>query len=230
MIFRHLAAVMGLAVGLTGAQNPSLIPDTLPARATDQLIRSLQASARHTRHVWRDTPPRNGDGTVNAYIEISRGDRRKWELDMAANARAIDRVMPRNIGGYPVNYGFVPQTVSFDGDPFDALVLGPAIKGGETVRGIIVGLMYMEDEKGYDSKVVLSRLGPDGRPLHKLTASDEQRMQDYFRRYKEHQAGAFSKVPGWGSVAEGTALVTRTHRYFVECRERPGQPCAVAAE
>ena len=100
---------------------------------------------------------------MNAYIEISRGDRRKWELDMRANARAIDRMMPESVGGYPVNYGFVPQTVSYDGDPFDALVLGPAIAGGETVRGVIVGLMYMEDEKGLDSKVVLSLTGR-GRP------------------------------------------------------------------
>ena len=99
---------------------------------------------------------------MNAYIEIARGDRQKWELDMRANERAIDRVIPESVGGYPVNYGFVPQTVSYDGDPFDVLVLGPPITGGETVRGIIVGLMYMEDEKGLDSKVVLSRGRPTG--------------------------------------------------------------------
>ena len=127
--------------------------------ATAQLARSLEAATRHARHIWRDTPPVNDDGTVNAYIEISRGDRRKWELDMGANARAIDRVIPESVGGYPVNYGFVPQTVSYDGDPFDALVLGPAIDGGETVRGVVVGLMCMEDEKGLDSKVVLSLRG-----------------------------------------------------------------------
>lgn len=87
-------------------------PDVLPATATAQLVKSLDAAAAHGRHVWRDTPPRNADGTVNAYIEISRGDRRKWELDMHANARTIDRVIPESVGGYTVNYGFVPQTVS----------------------------------------------------------------------------------------------------------------------
>ena len=55
---------------------------------------------------------------MSAYIEIARGDRRKWELDTGANARAIDCVIPESVGGYPVNYGFVPQTVSYDGDPF----------------------------------------------------------------------------------------------------------------
>ena len=109
--------------------------------------------------MWRDTPPTNSDGTVNGYIEIARGDRRKWEFDINANARAIDRVIPEDVGGYPVNYGFVPQTISYDGDPFDVLVLGPPLAGGTMVRGVVVGLMHMEDEKGLDLKVVLSATG-----------------------------------------------------------------------
>jgi inorganic pyrophosphatase len=199
----------------------------LPAPATTQLAESLRAASVHRRHVWRDMLPTNTDGTVSAYIEIARGDRRKWEFDMRANTRAIDRVIPEHVGGYPVNYGFVPQTVSYDGDPFDALVLGPPLKGGEMVRGIVVGLMYMEDEKGLDSKVVLSAAGRDGRPLHQLTTSDRQLIADYFRRYKAHEAGAYSRVPGWGSVAEAHDHVTMTHVFFLKCRERPGEPCPI---
>ena len=69
-----------------------------------------------------------------------------------------------------MNYGFVPQTVSYDGDPFDILVLGPPLAGGSLVRGIIVGLMQMEDEKGLDSKVVVSVAGPDGKPKYRADA------------------------------------------------------------
>jgi inorganic pyrophosphatase len=228
MALRHLLVGATLTTGIAAAQPQSLAPNVLPAAATAQLAKSLKAAGAHAQHLWRDTPPRNADGTVNAYIEIPRGERRKWELDMGKNARAIDRVIPESVGGYPVNYGFVPQTVSYDGDPFDALVLGPAIDGGTTVRGVIVGLMYMEDEKGLDSKVVLSLPGAGGRPLHDLTASDQQRIAEYFRRYKEHEIGAYSKVPGWGSVAEGNSLVERAHAFFVKCRERSGQPCSVA--
>jgi inorganic pyrophosphatase len=199
----------------------------LPAAASTQLARSLEAANGHSTHVWRDTRPLNDDGSVNAYIEISRGDRRKWELDMRANARAVDRVIPVDVGGYPVNYGFVPQTVSYDGDPFDALVLGPSLPGGSTVRGVIVGLMFMEDEKGLDSKVVLSPTGRDGRPIHALTTGDQRRIGDYFKRYKEHELGKFSKVPGWGSVAEGLSHVTVTHAFFRECRGRAGLTCRV---
>ena len=199
----------------------------LPPVATTQLARSLAAAAPHAAHVWRDSPPMNPDGTVNGYIEISRGDRRKFEFDMNKNARAIDRVIPAKIGGYPVNYGFVPQTVSYDGDPFDVLVLGPALPGGELVRGVIVGLMYMEDEKGLDSKVVLSPTGPDGAAIYALTPNVRDEIADYFRRYKQDDPRTFSKVPGWGTVADGRAHVTTTHAFFLECRKHAGTSCRV---
>lgn len=227
MLVWHLLLVTAVASGVAIAQSQSVAPQTLPARAVGQLAKNLEAARPHSQHVWRDMPPRNADGTINAYIEIARGDRRKWELDVGANARAIDRMIPDSVGGYPVNYGFVPQTVSYDGDPFDALVLGPAVDGGRTVRGVVVGLMYMEDEKGLDSKVVLSRLARDGRPLHALTTIDQERIADYFRRYKEHDVGAYSKVPGWGSIAEGTGLVMRTHAFFLKCRGGGAESCRV---
>jgi len=215
-------------VSALAAQGDLRAPETLPALGTSQLAKSLDAARAHTTHVWRDTPPLNADGTLNGYVEIARGDRRKWEFDIGANQRAIDRTMPEDLGGYPVNYGFVPQTVSYDGDPFDVLVLGPSVEGGTLVRGTIVGVMRMEDEKGLDSKVVISRLGPDGRPLHGLTADDQQRIGDYFKRYKQHETGKFSKVPGWGTVAEGLSYVTTTHAFFQQCRGRAGRTCDIA--
>jgi inorganic pyrophosphatase len=202
-------------------------PTVLPVSATTALAKSLEASTPHAIHVWRDTVPINADWTVNAYIEIARGDRRKWEFAMAANTRAIDRMIPIDVGGYPVNYGFVPQTVSYDGDPFDALVLGPPLPGGRLVRGVIVGVMFMEDEKGLDSKVVLSRLGDDGRPLHALTSRAQDEIGSYFNSYKRHEPGAFSKVPGWGSAAEGLAYITTTHAFFRECRQHTGTRCTI---
>jgi inorganic pyrophosphatase len=200
-------------------------PLELPASASAQLARSLAAAQPLKRSVWRDTVPVNGDGTVNGYIEIARGDRRKWELDIGKNVRAIDRVMPADIGGYPVNYGFVPQTISYDGDPFDILVLGPPIAGGRAVRAVIVGLMHMEDEKGLDSKVVASPPGPDGKAALALTEADRARIGDFFNRYKRHEPGKFSRVPGWGSAAEGLAYVKTTHRFYLECRDAASTAC-----
>jgi inorganic pyrophosphatase len=228
-VFVRILSVVGVValpclVAAQGAR-PSL--DVLPAQAASQLARSLESAARHGQSVWRDTRPLNDDGTVNAYVEISRGDRRKWEFDIAGNARAIDRVLPADVGGYPVNYGFVPQTISYDGDPFDALVLGPPLPGGQVVRGVVVGLMFMEDEKGLDSKVVLSVPDGEGRPIHQLTPDEQRRIGDYFRRYKQHETGKFSKVPGWGSIADGRSHVVTAHAFFNECRRPLDYPCRV---
>jgi inorganic pyrophosphatase len=155
---------------------------------------------------------------LNAYIEIPRGGRQKYELDMAKNAPKVDRVIPEKIGGYPINYGIVPQTVSYDGDPFDVLVLGPALKTGDVVKGVIVGIMHMTDEKGLDSKVVISRVGADGKPLHQLTSADRERVADYFNRYKkdDDDPKTFATVPGWGTAAEGLAFVRKTHEFFLQ--------------
>ena len=215
-----MSAVLFASLGAQG----QLAPSELPATAVRTLDESLAAARTHARHVWRDTPPLNADGTVNAYVEIPRGDRRKFELDMATNVRAIDRMIPTEVGGYPINYGFVPQTVSYDGDPFDALVLGPPLPGGQFVRGTIVGLMLMEDEKGLDSKVVLS---PAGSRAYSLTESIQRELADYFNRYKQHEPGAFARVPGWGTPADGLALIRLTHAFFTECRGRT-VPCSVS--
>lgn len=197
-------------------------PRELPAEATAQLDASLAASRAHSSHVWRDTVAVNADGTVNAYVEIPRGGLQKFEFDMKANAPAIDRLMPESVGGYPVNYGIVPQTVSYDGDPFDTLVLGPPIESGRMVRGVIVGLMHMEDETGLDSKVVLSTPNADGTPSVALTDADKARIGDYFARYKQHEPGKFSKVTGWGTAGDGRAYVTMAHAFFRECAKASG--------
>ena len=204
------------------AQMAGTPPRVLPASATAQLVESVGAARQHESHVWRDTSAIHDDGTVNAYIEIPRGERRKWEFDMKANARAIDRVMPDEIGGYPVNYGFVPQTVSYDGDPFDVLVLGPPLPGGEILRTAIIGLMFMEDEKGLDSKVVTSPIR-DGTPLFVLSEADRKRIGTYFARYKQHEPGKFSKVPGWGSRSDGITHVLTAHAFFHECATMVGR-------
>jgi inorganic pyrophosphatase len=204
--------VIVLAVVIQAAVAP---PDTLPAAAAAKLQASLKSAAAHKQHVWRDTQPFDGQ-LLNGYIETPLGGRQKYELDMAKNAPRVDRVIPEKIGGYPINYGIVPQTVSYDGDPFDVLVLGPALKPGEMVKGVIVGLMHMTDETGIDSKVVISRVGRDGKPLHELTDADRARVADYFNRYKrdDDDPETFATVPGWGTAAEGLAFVRKTHEFF----------------
>ena len=87
--------------------------------------------------------------------------------------------------------------------------------------------MFMEDEKGIDSKVVLSPIGRDERAMYELTVKVREQIAP-FSNYKRGEPGKFSKVPGWGSIAEANAYVTTTHGFFRECRTRAGAPCQIA--
>jgi inorganic pyrophosphatase len=203
----------GLALLL--AQPPSQPPPVLPDAAAARFTQSLEDARTHRRHVWRDTAIFHSDGTVTAYIAIPRGDRRKWEFSIPLNRRVLDRELPRATGGYPVNYGFVPQTVSYDGTPFDALVLGRPLRGGALVRGEIVGILYMEDEKGLDSKVILSPVMM-GKRMYELTDDERTRIAQFFANHKAHEPGKGSRVTGWGPPEEGQAWVRQTHRFFAQ--------------
>ena len=88
--------------------------------------------------------------------------------------------------------------------------------------------MHMTDEKGLDSKVVVSPLTRDGRPAYPLTPQDQQRIGDYFKRYKLGQPGKFSAVPGWDSPEQGQAYVQMTHAFFRDCRDRSNTACTLA--
>ena len=214
-----MSRMLLIAALLGTLQAPAAPPEVLPAAAATKLAASLKAASAHQQHLWRDTPPFEG-ALVNAIIEIPKGERRKFEFHMAKNAPAVDRVMPEKIGGYAVNYGIVPQTVSYDGDPFDVLVLGPPLASGQLVTGAIVGLMQMEDETGLDSKVVISRVGADGRPLHHLTGAEKKAIADFFNRYKrdDDDPKTFATVPGWGTAADGLAFLRMTHALFLRHR------------
>ena len=187
MSIRTLLVIAALTSVVSAAQPGPLAPDELPAMATTKLAQSLEAARAHTRaHLARWNSAKRGRDRERLHRDLARrpaemgarhaGERSRDRSDDAGDSRWLsgqlrlrpaDRVLRRQ--------------------SFDALVLGPAIAGGETVPGIVVGLMYMEDEKGLDSKVVLSRPGPGGRPAQELTRADQERIGEYFKRYKEHE-------------------------------------------
>jgi inorganic pyrophosphatase len=180
-----------------------------PAGLDLKLSAYLKAATAHPQHVWRDTEPLNADGSVNGYIEIPRGESTKWEFSIPLNRREIDRVIPPELGGYPVNYGFLPRTISYDGDPADVLVLGPPLPGGEVVKGRIVGLMQMMDTGDLDAKVVVSPVDAN----HTLDPDVRERLEQFFNTYKNHD-GKVTKVTGWGSEADALSFLLRTSGFF----------------
>jgi inorganic pyrophosphatase len=184
-----------------------------PAGLKEKLSASIDAAKPHANSVWRDQVTLNPDGTVNGYVEIPRGESTKWEFRIALNKREVDRMIPPELGGYPTNYGFIPRTISYDGDPTDVLVLGPPIAGGEIVKGRILGLMEMMDTGDLDSKVVVTPLDESGRPLFALEPADKARLEKFFSTYKNHD-GKVTTVPGWGDADAALAFIRQTSAFF----------------
>lgn len=157
--------------------------------------------------------PLNEDGTVNGYVEIARGDSTKWEFRIPLNRREVDRMIPKELGGYPINYGFMPRTISYDGDPADIVFLGPALAAGEIVKGRIVGVMRMTDTGDLDDKVVASPLDTGGGAAYRLEAADRERMERFFNTYKKHE-GKVTRITGWGDEKDARAFIARTRSFF----------------
>lgn len=180
-----------------------------PAGLEQRVEAYVNAARAYPSHIWRDVPPLNEDGTVNGYVEIPRGESTKWEFRIELNRREIDRTIPHELGGYPVNYGFLPRTVSYDGDPADVLVLGPPLEGGSVTKGRIVGLMKMVDGGELDSKLVISPLDARDRATHTLDAATRTQLENFFNTYKRHE-GKVTHVTGFAGAAEGLVFLNTT--------------------
>ena len=151
----------------------------------------------------------------NVIIEIpANGAPIKYELDKDTGAMFVDRFMGTAMF-YPANYGYVPQTLSEDGDPVDVLVVTPfALQVGVVVRCRALGVLKMEDESGIDAKLVavpVEKLCPMYKDVQKLEDLPEllrAQISHFFEHYKDLEKGKWVKITGWRERAElrrGTA-------------------------
>ncbi|MCP9758106.1 inorganic diphosphatase [Aquitalea sp. S1-19] len=161
---------------------------------------------------------------INVVIEISaNGAPIKYELDKDSGAIFVDRFMGTAMF-YPANYGFVPQTLSLDGDPVDVLVVTPfPLPPGVVVRCRTLGMIKMEDESGIDAKLVavpVEKLCPMYSNIQKLEDLPEllrNQMVHFFEHYKDLEKGKWVKVQGWGTMEEAKAeLVDGIARHLQE--------------
>src|SRR5688572_23898465 len=106
-------------------------------------------------HPWHGASyGKNAPQRVNALIEISQGSRTKYEIDKATGLLKLDRVVYSSFH-YPVNYGFIPQTLGLDGDPLDILVLcSQTIQPLCLVEATVIGNMQMIDSGEEDDKII----------------------------------------------------------------------------
>jgi inorganic pyrophosphatase len=146
---------------------------------------------------------------INVIIEIpAQADPIKFEIDKASDAIFVDRFMGTSMR-YPLNYGFVPHTLSDDGDPVDVLVLTPfPVPPGVVIRCRPVGLLKMEDESGVDAKVIavpvskLTALYDSIRGLDDIPKLILEQVRHFFEHYKDLEPGKWVKVTGWGDADE----------------------------
>ena len=152
---------------------------------------------------------------VNVIVEVPiGGEPIKYEMDKAPGTLVVDRFLHTPMR-YPGNYGFVPHTLSEDGDPIDVLIANTRpIVPGAVINVRPVGVLKMQDEAGGDEKVLAV-------PVPKLTKRYEnvkeytdlpvitlQQVQHFFEHYKDLEPGKWVKVLGWGDAAEARKLIT----------------------
>jgi inorganic pyrophosphatase len=151
---------------------------------------------------------------INVIIEVPvGGEPIKYELDKASGTLVVDRFLHTPMR-YPGNYGFVPHTLSADGDPIDVLVCNTrALVPGAVINCRPVGVLVMEDEGGGDEKIVAV-------PSRKLTKRYDkienysdlpeisvQQIEHFFSHYKDLEPGKWAKIEHWGDAAEAQKFI-----------------------
>ena len=166
------------------------------------------------------TPGKNIPETFNVVIEIPmNSDPIKYEVDKESGAIFVDRFMTTAMH-YPTNYGYVPQTLSGDGDPVDVLVITPyPLFAGVVVPCRPLGILMMEDEAGGDEKIIAVPAPKlTKRYVHIKTYTDlpeitRQQIEHFFTHYKDLEPGKWAKIKGWGGADEAKQII-------IDCIER----------
>ncbi|MFM8589752.1 MAG: inorganic diphosphatase [Limnohabitans sp.] len=161
------------------------------------------------------TPGVYAPDTFNVIIEIPmNADPIKYEVDKETGALFVDRFMTTAMH-YPTNYGYVPQTLSGDGDPVDVLVITPyPLHPGVVVPCRPLGILMMEDEAGVDGKVIAvptSKILPmydHWKSIEDVNAMRRNAIAHFFEHYKDLEMGKWVKVTGWFGIDAAKKEIT----------------------
>ncbi len=163
---------------------------------------------------------------INVIIEIpANHDPIKYEVDKDSNAIFVDRFVATPMF-YPANYGYVPQTLSEDGDPLDVLVVTPyPVMPGSVIRSRVVGVLNMSDESGIDAKLLAvphSKLTKLYEHVQEIADLDEllvKQIVHYFENYKALEPGKWVKVNGWDAADAARAEVIASRNRYTASQE-----------
>lgn len=158
---------------------------------------------------------------IYVVIEIpANADPIKYEIDKDSDALMVDRFMATAMF-YPANYGYVPNTLSEDGDPLDVLVVTPyPVQAGSVIRARVVGKLNMEDDGGIDAKLIAvphEKLTPLYNHVQEYTDLPElliKQVEHFFAHYKDLEAGKWVKLSGWEGADVARAEVEKAVAAF----------------
>jgi inorganic pyrophosphatase len=157
---------------------------------------------------------KNPPDEVNVIVEVPvGGEPIKYEMDKASGTLVVDRFLYTSMR-YPGNYGFIPHTLSDDGDPCDVLIANQrGIVPGAVVAVRPVGVLRMQDEAGGDEKIIAVPTTRLTRRYEKvLTYTDLpditlKQIEHFFQHYKDLESSKWVKVLGWGDAEEAKQLI-----------------------
>lgn len=165
---------------------------------------------------------------INVIIEIpAHSDPVKYELDKETGAMFVDRFMSTAMH-YPCNYGYVPHTLSKDGDPVDVLVLTPyPLISGSVIRCRPVGVLKMTDESGDDAKILavpvdkLCKTYRSVQNFRDISGEELNRISHFFEHYKDLDEGKWVRVDGWYGLEEAKEEIMDSVKMYQDAPEKP---------
>jgi len=151
---------------------------------------------------------------INVIVEVPvGGEPIKYEMDKASGAMFVDRFLYTPMR-YPGNYGFVPHTLSEDGDPIDVLICNTRpIMPGAVINCRPIGVLVMEDDGGQDEKLIavpsakMSHRYVDVASYDDLPTISREQIEHFFQHYKDLEPNKWVKIQHWGDVSEAKRLI-----------------------
>lgn len=151
---------------------------------------------------------------INVIIEIpAHSEPIKYEVDKESGSLFVDRFLSTSMH-YPCDYGYIPKTLSDDGDPVDVLVITPVpVNRGCVINCRPLGMLVMSDEAGEDRKILavpsrkLTSLYDQVNTIHDLPPMMLRQIEHFFNHYKDLETGKWVKIDGWRDENEAKAEI-----------------------
>jgi len=199
----------------------------------NSIYKDNEYKIKSEKNLLKDYKATNKDNTINVVVEISSGDKDKWEVSKIDGTLVRDFYMgkPRSVDylPYPINYGMIPRTafsldLGGDGDPLDVIILGDPIEKATVSKAKVIGIMRMIDLGERDDKIIALPMNKKFSKINNLKDLENENpevlneIKDWFENYKGKH---IVKFLGFGSQNEANNLINLTAKHFDRYGIRP---------